>query len=111
VRNIIAGLPGAEEGYTLEQFQAQLTQYDGVEIMRGRPRIGRGGSSGCTASLMPTSSATGTMARGYTLEQFQAQLTQYDGIDKARLREHMATFLRAIGLPSVSATAYLPESR
>lgn len=46
VRNIIAGLPGAEEGYTLEQFQAQLTQYD--------------------------------------------------GIDKAKLREHMATFLRAI---------------
>ena len=45
-RNIIAGLPGAEEGYTLAQFQAQLSQYD--------------------------------------------------GIDKARLREHMATFLRAI---------------
>ncbi|QHM77277.1 Mannonate dehydratase [Mixta theicola] len=45
-RNIIAGLPGAEEGYTLEQFQAQLSQYD--------------------------------------------------GIDEARLREHMATFLRAI---------------
>ncbi|WP_439332202.1 mannonate dehydratase, partial [Pantoea agglomerans] len=33
---------------------------------------------------------------GYTLEQFQAQLSQYDGIDKAKLREHMATFLRAI---------------
>lgn len=45
-RNIIAGLPGAEEGYTLEQFLVQLAQYD--------------------------------------------------GIDKAQLREHMATFLRAI---------------
>ena len=45
-RNIIAGLPGAEEGYTLEQFQAQLAEYD--------------------------------------------------GIDKARLREHLAAFLRAI---------------
>lgn len=45
-RNIIAGLPGAEEGYTLAQFQAQLSQYD--------------------------------------------------GIDKQRLREHMATFLKAI---------------
>nr|WP_154324391.1 mannonate dehydratase [Pantoea sp. 201603H] len=45
-RNIIAGLPGAEEGYTVEQFQAQLSQYD--------------------------------------------------GIDKAKLREHMAEFLRAI---------------
>lgn len=45
-RNIIAGLPGAEEGYTLMQFQAQLAQYE--------------------------------------------------GIDKAKLREHMAEFLRAI---------------
>ena len=45
-RNIIAGLPGAEEGYTLDQFRAQLAQYD--------------------------------------------------GIDKAKLREHMAVFLRAI---------------
>ncbi|MGK3808193.1 mannonate dehydratase, partial [Enterococcus faecium] len=45
-RNIIAGLPGAEEGYTLDQFRARLAEYD--------------------------------------------------GIDKARLREHMAYFLKAI---------------
>ncbi|HEY0209732.1 mannonate dehydratase [Acerihabitans sp.] len=33
---------------------------------------------------------------GYTLEQFLAQLARYDGIDKAKLREHMAEFLKAI---------------
>ena len=29
-RNIIAGLPGAEEGYTLEKFLARLAEYDGI---------------------------------------------------------------------------------
>ncbi|UJD92418.1 mannonate dehydratase (plasmid) [Rahnella aquatilis] len=33
---------------------------------------------------------------GYTLDQFLAQLARYDGIDKAKLREHIAEFLRAI---------------
>lgn len=29
-RNIIAGLPGAEEGYTLDQFRARLAEYNGI---------------------------------------------------------------------------------
>ncbi|WON75574.1 mannonate dehydratase [Serratia sp. UGAL515B_01] len=33
---------------------------------------------------------------GYTLDQFRARLAEYDHIDKARLRENMAVFLRAI---------------
>ncbi|WP_416414727.1 mannonate dehydratase [Pantoea sp. App145] len=35
-RNIIAGLPGAEEGYTLNQFRAQLARYDGIDKTRLR---------------------------------------------------------------------------
>lgn len=31
IRNIIAGLPGAEEGYTLDQFNAVLTNYDDID--------------------------------------------------------------------------------
>ncbi|ALB63363.1 Mannonate dehydratase [Cronobacter condimenti 1330] len=30
-RNIIAGLPGAEEGYTLDQFRARLAEYDPID--------------------------------------------------------------------------------
>ncbi|NCB62024.1 MAG: ATP-binding cassette domain-containing protein, partial [Clostridia bacterium] len=29
--NIIAGLPGAEEGYTLDQFRARLAEYDSID--------------------------------------------------------------------------------
>lgn len=34
IKNIIAGLPGAEEGYTLEQFQQTLNTYIGVDALK-----------------------------------------------------------------------------
>lgn len=38
--NIIAGLPGAEEGYTLDQFRARLTEYDGIDHATLREHLG-----------------------------------------------------------------------
>lgn len=38
-RNIIAGLPGAEEGYTLDQFRARLAEYDGIDKAQFRENM------------------------------------------------------------------------
>lgn len=38
-RNIIAGLPGAEEGYTLDEFQTQLDRYKDISSEIGRAHV------------------------------------------------------------------------
>ena len=52
--NIIAGLPGAEEGYTLKEFQTQLDRYDGISKDKLREHLAY-----FLRSLMPVCDATG----------------------------------------------------
>lgn len=39
INNIIAGLPGAEEGYTLDQFQTILDTYSGIDAQQLRENL------------------------------------------------------------------------
>ncbi|MFU9136560.1 mannonate dehydratase [Erwinia tasmaniensis] len=55
-RNIIAGLPGAEEGYTLAQFQAQLAQYQGIDKAKLREHLAE-----FLRAIVPVAEASGIM--------------------------------------------------
>ncbi|WP_145522006.1 mannonate dehydratase [Yersinia ruckeri] len=75
---------GALNDYTLEE-QAQAVDYFDAMTAADIAKL--------TANII---AGLPGAEEGYTLDQFRARLAEYDGIDKAKLRENMAYFLRAI---------------
>ncbi|VTP64906.1 Mannonate dehydratase [Serratia rubidaea] len=82
--NIIAGLPGAEEGYTLEQFRARLAEYEGIDKAQLRQNMAiflraivpvrkrrdpPGGASGRSAAADPRPAAHRFHHRGYAVAE------------------------------------------
>nr|CAC9200821.1 Mannonate dehydratase [Citrobacter werkmanii] len=53
-RNIIAGLPGAEEGYTLDQFRAHLATYQNIDKAKLRDNFAY-----FLKAIVPVAEATG----------------------------------------------------
>lgn len=76
--------PGAEQDYDADE-QRQATDYYAAMSQQQIDQL--------TANII---AGLPGAEEGYTLEQFLVQLAQYDGIDKAKLREHMAEFLKAV---------------
>lgn len=76
--------PGAEADYTAEEIAQAKTYYDAMS-QADIDKLVRNIIAGLPGA-----------EEGYTLEQFRKHLATYDGIDKAKLREHMAYFLKEI---------------
>ncbi|MFT4172943.1 MAG: mannonate dehydratase [Rhodocyclaceae bacterium] len=75
---------GAEADYTAEEIAQAKTYFD-TTSQADKDKLVRNIIAGLPGA-----------EEGYTLDQFRARLAEYDGIDKAKLREHMAYFLRGI---------------
>jgi len=76
--------PGAEREYTSEEQQAARQHLETLDEA-GREKLIRTIIAGLPGA-----------EEGYSLAEFRAALAAYDGIDAARLRQHLAAFLKAI---------------
>lgn len=75
---------GAEADYTAEEIKEAKAYFDSMS-QADKDKLVRNIIAGLPGA-----------EEGYTLDQFRARLAEYDHIDKAKLREHMAYFLRGI---------------